>query len=278
MSRFKIGVISDSFRKPFYENIRLSKQVGAQGIQMYAVNGELTPENMIGEKRAELKQFIESNGVEITALCGDVGGFGADAADNSDKVERSKAIMDLALDLGCSIITTHIGVIPEDIESDTYKGMQQACRMLAQYADERNAHFAVETGPEKATVLKAFLDSLDSRGVAVNLDPANLEMVAGDDAVQAVYTLRDYIVHTHAKDGIMLRQTEPIKIYGGDPNIQADDYFKEVLLGQGSVNFPAYLNALEDIGYAGYLTIEREAGDDPYHDISQAVQFLQDLI
>lgn len=45
-------------------------------------------------------------------------------------------------------------------------------------------------------MLKGFLDTLGSRGVAVNLDPANLVMVAGDDPVQAVYTLRDYIVHT----------------------------------------------------------------------------------
>ena len=43
------------------------------------------------------------------------------------------------------------------------------------------AHFAVETGPEPAAVLKQFLDSLGSRGVAVNLDPANLVMVAGDE-------------------------------------------------------------------------------------------------
>jgi sugar phosphate isomerase/epimerase len=38
--------------------------------------------------------------------------------------------------------------------------------------------------------------------VAVNLDPANFVMVTGDDPVQAVYTLKDYIVHTHAKDGV----------------------------------------------------------------------------
>lgn len=35
------------------------------------------------------------------------------------------------------------------------------------------------------------------------LDPANLVMVTGDDPVQAVYNLKDYIVHTNAKD-IML--------------------------------------------------------------------------
>lgn len=78
--------------------------------------------------------------------------------------------------------------------------MQEACFELSRYADSLNAHFAIETGPEIAATLKAFLDDLHSTGVAVNLDPANLVMVTKDDPVQAVYTLKDYIVH-HARQG-----------------------------------------------------------------------------
>lgn len=44
------------------------------------------------------------------------------------------------------------------------------------------------------------------------------------------------------------------------------------------MDFPAYLSALNDIGYTGYLTIEREVGDDPEGDIRLAVNFLQSLI
>jgi sugar phosphate isomerase/epimerase len=35
------------------------------------------------------------------------------------------------------------------------------------------------------------------------------------------------------------------------------------------------LKALEDIGYRGYLTIEREVGDNPEADIAKAVSFLK---
>ncbi len=42
--------------------------------------------------------------------------------------------------------------------------------------------------------------------------------------------------------------------------------------------FPAYLKALEDIGYRGFLTIEREVGDHPERDIATAVDFLKNLI
>ena len=46
-------------------------------------------------------------------------------------------------------------------------------------------------------------------------------------------------------------------------------------LGTGGVDFDKYIAALNDIGYDGYLTIEREVGDDPAADISMAVDFLK---
>ncbi len=175
-------------------------------------------------------------------------------------------------------MTTHIGVVPTDSKHPRYAIMQEACYQLAQYADSIGSHFAVETGPETSAVLKGFLDSLGSRGVAVNLDPANLCMVTGDDPVQAVYNLRDYIVHTHAKDGNLLVKGNPEYIYRAVHPVPEEAkgirYFEEVPLGTGSVPFPAYLAALEDIGYRGYLTIERECGADPTADIKTAVDHL----
>ena len=39
--------------------------------------------------------------------------------------------------------------------------------------------------------------------------------------------------------------------------------------------FRRYLEALEDIGYRGYLTIEREVGETPKADIAAAIDFLK---
>ncbi|MBR6790921.1 MAG: sugar phosphate isomerase/epimerase [Oscillospiraceae bacterium] len=153
--------------------------------------------------------------------------------------------------------------------------MQEACFKLAEYADSLDAHFAIETGPEKASILRPFLDSLHSTGVAVNLDPANLVMVSCDDAVQAVYTLKDYIVHTHAKDGRHYASLADVPV---KPGQTAKRPWLELPLGEGDVPFPAYLKALDEIGYHGFLTIEREVGDTPEKDIRTAVDFLTGLI
>ena len=59
--------------------------------------------------------------------------------------------------------------------------------------------------------------------------------------------------------------------------IVTEDSFLEVPLGEGSVPFKEYLEALTDIGYKGFLTIEREVGDKPEVDIRKAVEFLEAL-
>ena len=280
MYNFPIGVIIDSFRCDLKEAVKKAAAVGANGIQVYASRGEMDPDNMTTAKRKEFLDVVKSNGLVISALCGDLGGGGFSIPENNPwKIEKSKRIIEMAKELETDVVTTHIGVVPEDVNHDRYKIMQEACYQLAEFADSIDAHFAVETGPETSANLKKFLDSLGSKGVGVNLDPANLVMVTGDDPVQAVYNLKDYIVHTHAKDGKQLFYLEPEIVYGVKKDIIVeDDSFIEVPLGEGSVDFPNYLKALEDIGFKGFLTIEREVGDDPAKDIGNAVTFLRDII
>lgn len=279
MYQFPIGAIVESFRTDTVTAVRKASEMGIQGLQMYCTYGEHAPENMTREARRELLDIVKSSGLVFSAICGDLGmGYG-DPEKNPALIEKSKRILELALELETNIVTTHIGVVPDDPNHPRYAVMQRACAELAAFADSMGAHFAIETGPEPSAVLKCFLDSLGSKGVGVNLDPANLVMVAGDDPVMAVHNLKDYIVHTHAKDGIMVRRGNPEYIYGVvhpvPQEFQGVEYFREVPLGQGGVHFETYLSALEEVGYRGFLTIERECGEDPVGDIGMAVAHLR---
>ena len=278
MKDFKLGVMLESFLLPWKEAVACAAQIGADGVQIRATDGEFSPSAMTTDKKRELLSVLLDNGLVISALCGDLGrGFGNKTL-NPTLIDRSKRIIDLAKELGTDIVTTHIGVIPGDKNHDRYKIMQEACFELATYADSCNAHFAVETGPETSLTLKGFLDELGSTGVSVNLDPANLVMVTGDDPVQAVENLKKYIVHTHAKDGRKLLDRDPEIIYGvSEAEMLQDTAFIELPLGEGDVPFPAYLSALKRIGYYGFLTIEREVGKNPKADIVTAAEYLKRL-
>lgn len=279
MYKFPIGVLNESFKTDLKTALGKAEALGLQGVQIHAAKGDMVPEVLSSEDRKEILKLVKDHGLVVSALCGDLGQGFTKPELNHDLIERSKRILDLAKELETDVVTTHIGVVPEDPNHPRYKIMQDACGELAAYADSLNAHFAIETGPEKAETLKKFLDGLHSTGVAVNLDPANFVMVTGDDPVKAVYTLKDYIVHTHAKDGRKLRESDPEVIYGMvESEMLMDEAFIELPLGTGDVDFPAYLKALEDIGYRGFLTIEREVGDNPEKDIVLAKDYLTNLM
>ena len=289
MAKFKIGVMTDSFKLPFEQGLAKAAEVGAQGIQLYVVDGEMKYDTFDDAKVEKVRALLEQNGLVISAVCGDLGGHGFERADeNAWKIPASKAIADLAVRLGTKVVTTHIGVVPEnasdpllpDTACEAYKNMKNACREIGEYAASKGITFAIETGPEPAERLKAFLDDVNSKGFGVNMDPANLVMCCGADPVKAVYTLGKYIVHTHAKDGKGFI-INPRKVYtffaeGGIEDLRLSDYFLELPLGEGNVPFDEYLKALTDIGYNGFLTVERECGADPYADILKAVKFLKE--
>ena len=286
---FKIATFADWFGVGTIPGIKESARVGAQGVQLFAWN-ELNPFEITKEKISEILKVAQDNGQAVTALCGELaevnpGGHGLEEADkNQPLVEYLKRVLDLAAELSCNVVTTHIGVIPEDKKSATYAALQSACGELAEHAATLDAWVAIETGPEPVTRLCEFADSIPGGRIAVNYDPANLIMVTNDDEVKGVYTAGKRIVHTHAKDGIMKKYVGPEYLYGifAEGGIEATsklvDYFAETPLGQGSVRWPEYLGALRDVGYTGYLTIEREVGKDAAADIQLAVAFLEEQL
>ena len=276
----KLGVISDCFKRSIEESIALAGKLGMDGIQIYAVSGEFCAETLLGndEKIEYYKGLLRENRLTVSALCGDLGGHGFEIeADNATRVEKTNRIVDLACKLDTKVVTTHIGVIPSDESSPKYSVMLDALRKCGEYAASRGVTLAIETGPETAPVLCEFVKKA-GRGVGVNLDPANFVMVTGQDPTEAVYLLRDFIVHTHLKDGKMLKKSDPVEIYnvfaeGGIEGLNVADYFVETPVGEGDVDFNAYVGALRDIGFEGFLTIERETGDDPSADIAKAAEY-----
>jgi len=280
----KTGVITDCFKKSHIEGIELAASLGFDGVQIYATTGEFSPENLSEEQKREYKSLLKEKGLVVSALCGDMGGYGFERAeDNAERIEKTKKIIDLASEFGSKVVTTHIGVIPNEKSEPRYAVMLAALTECGLYAKEKGVTLAIETGPEKAVTLLGFLKDTKG-GVGVNLDPANFVMVTGQDPVEAVYLLKDYIVHTHAKDGIKLNDDlTPTEVYhafavGGVDALNACKGFKEVPLGEGQVNWKNYIAALKDIGYDGFLTIERECGENPVDDILRGANFLKNML
>ncbi len=278
----KIGVVGDGLPGALPDVPGLAARLGVEGVQLGAMTERW---NLCGFDAAGLAGLLHNcrdSGVELTALCGDVPGFGFDVPDAiPGRLAATRRILECAEALQVPVVTSHVGVIPAGA-GERRRRMVEAMRRVGEDARKRGVVWAIETGPETAATLRDFLAEADSPGLGVNLDPANLVMVQCADVPEAVRQLGEYIVHTHAKDGRHLRSCDPERIYhafaaGGFPALLAEtgELFREEPLGQGEVPWVEYLAALRKTGYDGWLTIEREVGRDPLDDIRRAVEFLR---
>ncbi len=285
----KIGVIPESYNLPqLADGIAEAARLGADGVQIYAIRPRIKVDwvHAPAAERLALKKSCLDRGMVFSAICADVGGH--DFQIDGKNMERAKLtceIVDFAVEMESKVITSHVGCIPDDSNDPVYPNMVAAVRFVADYAATRGVTMAIETGPESAETLLRFIETVNSPGLGVNLDPANFMMILGYNPVRAVELLGKYIVHTHAKDGKRLAVGNPWKAYGmvnaDGTDRQCDGpvpEYREVALGTGEVPWPEYLAALKAAGFDGFLTIERECGDDPAADIRTAFEFLKKRI
>lgn len=284
----KIGIMPAGFRIPLEDGIRKAAACGAAGVQINIRQQDNLMIDWCDDAVAQVVDWCRAAGLEISAICGDVGGHDLQLdGKNMERADQLCRTVDLALKLGTRVITSHIGAIPEDRTDPSRLNMVAGVRKVAEYGAAKGVTMAIETGPESPETLLDFIEQVNvPGGLGVNLDPANLRMVGSFCPVHAVKLLGKYIVHTHAKDGINLVSGPAYARYGiYDPDgtqrtfegVTVPD-FKEVPLGEGQVPWKEYLAALKEAGFDGYLTIERECGDDPEADIRMAVDFLRKQI
>ena len=278
----RISVMADWFHRGVIGGLTAAKGVGAGAVQLNVGEGDAVCSVWTPAFRREVREALAESGLAVSAICGDLGGHGFQIAeDNPRRIELTKKMFDLANALGTDIITSHIGVVPEDDSHPRRAVLVDAMQQLGKAALQAGCRIAIETGPEHPDVLKRFLDDVGYASIGVNYDPANLIMVIKDvDVVEGVHTLRDHIFHTHVKDGRQLLYAGPEVIYGffaegGIGDLRMEEYILETPLGEGDVDFGAWLTALDQAGYKGYFAIEREVGQDPTADIQKAVDFLR---
>jgi L-ribulose-5-phosphate 3-epimerase len=257
MGKLKVGVMIESFRLGVRAGIAKAAEMGVDGFQIYVTGGEMHPDAMSKSGRREFVDFVASNNLVISALCGDFGKPYDHEEGLDELIANTKKVIDLAVDLKTPIITTHIGVVDADPNAKSRRIMSDALNYVGSYADPRGVVFATETGPEPGDVLAEFIGSLKTKAVKANFDPANLAMM-DFDVIGSLRALAPYVVHTHAKDGI-----------------RENGRGEEVPLGEGAVPWDEYIRTMDEIGFNGFYAIEREVGDDPVADVQKAVDFLR---
>jgi L-ribulose-5-phosphate 3-epimerase len=261
MSRLKIGIRLESLGLPLRGALAEAARLGVSGVQVDAT-GALAPNALSETGRREFRHLLRSHNLELTAL-GCPLRRGLDSAENQQpRIEHVQKMLSLSFDLGPRIVIVQAGAVCEDPKDARMELLRESLQAVTQYGDRVGSTLALETGLEDGQVLAAFLNRFDTGSLGVNLDPANL-LLHGFDPYSSVQALGRRIVHTHAKDA---RQAS------------ASRAAQEVPLGHGDIDWMKYLAVLEEVEYRGWLTIERETGDNRLADAASGVSFLRRLI
>jgi sugar phosphate isomerase/epimerase len=261
MSRLKIGLRLESLGLPLRRALQEAERLGVGGVQVDAV-GDLSPTNLLQTGRRELRHLLRAHSLELTAL-GCPLRHGLDVPqDQQPRIEHVRKVMTLSYELGARVTIVQAGQVPADDKDPRAALLSEALLALGQHGDRVGVVLALETGLQSGEVLRRFLDRFDTGGLGANLDPANL-LVHGFDPYAAARALHDKIVHVHAKDA---------RAAGASRAAQ------EVPLGHGDIDWMQFLSVLEEVGYHGWLTIEREWGKLGTAEAAAAVGFLRRFV
>jgi len=240
----KIGVCEKDLKGTIRENLRWIAEHGFSGFQIW--KQKMDKEGLSGR---ELLRMAQDLGLEITAVGG--GPNLVDPKVSEESVRSFREFLELSVELGPGIVTAETKAKPEGLpDEDAWKYTVETVSRICEYAEKLGAVLAIEpSGPcfiRDHDMWMELARKVGSESLKVNYDPANI-VWAGRDPVEGVRALGKNIVHTHAKDISFLGSTEHEELH-------------DVPAGEGLVDYPAYLRALKEVGYEGYLTVEMHSG------------------
>ncbi|HZU36174.1 MAG TPA: sugar phosphate isomerase/epimerase family protein [Gemmataceae bacterium] len=261
MPKLKVGIRLESLGVSLRRGLLEAQRLGVSGVQVDAV-GDLAPDALSQTGRREFRNLLRAHNLDLTAL-GCPLRHGLDVAVNQEaRIDHIRKVLSLSFDLGPRIAIVQAGQLPDTPDDPSAGPLTEALLALGHHGDRVGAVLALETGLESGETIQKFLSPLDTGGLGVNFDPANL-LMNGFDPYEAARALDGRIVHVHAKDA---------------RRAGASRTAREVPLGHGDLEWMRLLGDLEQIEYRGWLTIEQEAGDNRLADVTAGVAFLRRLL
>jgi sugar phosphate isomerase/epimerase len=275
VEKWPIGVFA-SIDAGLGVQLEVAHELGVPTVHLHAPHaGSRTP-----ERATEFLARLNQLGIQISVV---FGGFEGESyadiptvsqtvglvppATRAARTQEMKEISDFARLLGVDAVALHIGFVPHDKADPLYQEVLAVTREICDHAKANGQRLHLETGQEPVDALLGFLEDAGRDNLFVNFDPANMILYGSGNPIEALKKIGPYVRSVHCKDAKWA--ANPGKEWGS-----------EVPFGQGDVGAETFLQTLQEIGYDGPLTIEREIPQEPARqkaEIGQAVRLLNDL-
>lgn len=275
MEKWPLGVFA-SVDAGLGVKLEVLQELGVPTIQIHAPHKSTRTE----ENAQATLQRLGDMGIMVTAV---FGGFeGESYADipttqqtvglvppetRAARLVEMKEIADYARQLDVEVAALHLGFVPEDHDAPLYREVLDVTRELCDHCQANGQNLHLETGQETAAGLLVFIGDVDRDNLFVNFDPANMILYGSGEPIAALKQIGSLVRSVHCKDGK----------WAANPG---QEWGQEVPLGEGDVGMENYLRTLDELGYTGPLTVEREIPQDPERqkaEIGHAIRLLTEL-
>lgn len=275
MEKWPIGVFA-SIDAGLGVRLEVARDLGVHTIHLHTPHATSRTRERAAEFNKRLSDF------NITITCVFAGFEGESYADiptvkqtvglmpretRAARTAELKAIADFARELNVDVVGIHLGFVPHDKADPDYREILGLTRDVCDHCKRNRQALHLETGQEPVDVLIEFLDDVERDNLFVNFDPANMILYGAGEPIPALEQLGSRVRSIHCKDATW--SEHPGETWG-----------REVPLGEGDVDFEAFVNTLKKIGYIGPLTIEREIAQEPERqksEIGRAIELLERL-
>jgi sugar phosphate isomerase/epimerase len=241
---------------PVADVITSLKGLGYDGIEWGTTHFD--PEKGLAACRNVVDATREA-GLEVCRIFAHEDLVSLDDAERKARIDRTVAVIEMAGECGASNVGAMSGPAPWDpaspkIPTDISEGAawDQVLDAYRQFeAAGRKAGVKISSEGVFGMVAhdlyshKFLIDTIDSEFVGVNYDPSHGVLSGDFDVAWNIRQWGDRIIHCHLKDAVGISQRPGEFIFP--------------LLGEGRVDWSAFFNTLDEIGFDGYAAVEFES-------------------
>jgi sugar phosphate isomerase/epimerase len=255
---FRLAFSTNAYLKfSFAEAARRLAAIGYQGIEIMADVPHAWPACLLEEQKEAIRRALRDNQLAIS----NINAFMMNAISDPRqrywhpswiepdrhyrqiRIDHTMRSLTLARELGALCITTEPGG-PVETGSSWKAALQlfvEGLKPVAEHAEKEGVLLLIEPEPgllvETADQFLELMEHVDSPAIGLNFDIGHFFCV-GDEPAPTVHRLAPYIRHFHLED------------------IAETRVHHHLIPGEGAIDFASTLQAIRQIGYEGWVTIE----------------------
>lgn len=259
------GVWRGQARLGMEETLRRAKELGFEGVMLMAKRPHVSPLDYSEDDRRRLRALLEELGLAVACLaCYPDFTAGIDQPMmpfTEVQVLYIASLARLAQDLGTKTLRVFTGFERKGIPFEAHwdacvRGLKEAARRAADFG----VTLAVQNHHDVASHHEALLwllEEVDEPNCKAAFDAwaPCLQGIRGEELGAAVRRMAPFIAHTTCADYV------PLPRWHHDPALvnyaaPSPPVYWAVPMGEGIVDYPAFFQALEEVGYEGWVAFE----------------------